>query len=115
MSPSKNTKTNGSFQLSGMRRWFSHNARKARPPRRTLGISLRRPRHSSPVGTWSPISKTEYGLFKEGDRLHHCVLNYKYDCTRGDISIWSLRCEYPLGKLTRGVTIEVRKDGSIVQ
>lgn len=58
--------------------------------------------------------KTEYDLFKEGERLHHCVLSYKDDCIHGDISIWSLRCEYPPGKISRGVTIELR-GGAIVQ
>ena len=32
-----------------------------------------------------------------------------------DISIWSLTCEFPIGRLNRAVTIELRNDGSIVQ
>ena len=40
---------------------------------------------------------------------------YKYLCQRGDVSIWSLTCEYPIGHINRGVTMELRKDGAIVQ
>jgi hypothetical protein len=59
--------------------------------------------------------KTGNDLFKEGDRMHHCVASYKHGCVNGDISIWSLTCEYPVGTLNRGVTIELRNDGGIVQ
>ena len=38
----------------------------------------------------------------------------KYSRMRG-VSIWSLTTEFPLGHFNRGVTIEVRKDGAIVQ
>jgi hypothetical protein len=58
--------------------------------------------------------KSEYDLFKEGERLHHCVLSYKELCVLGGISIWSLRCEYPPGKINRGLTLELR-GGDIVQ
>jgi hypothetical protein len=59
--------------------------------------------------------KTGHDLFREGERMHHCVVTYKSFCMRGDISIWSLTCEYPLGNINRGVTLEVRNDGTIVQ
>lgn len=59
--------------------------------------------------------KTGNELFREGQRMHHCVVTYKGRCIAGDISIWSLTSEYPLGKLNRGVTMEVRDDGAIVQ
>ena len=59
--------------------------------------------------------KTGNDLFREGQRMHHCVASYKFLCTRGDVSIWSLTCEYPLGHVNKGVTIELRKDGVIVQ
>ena len=59
--------------------------------------------------------KTGNDLFKEGQRMHHCVVTYKSRCMTGDISIWSLSCEFPVGKLNRGVTLEVRNDGTIVQ
>jgi hypothetical protein len=59
--------------------------------------------------------KTGNGLFKEGRRMRHCVAFYKPDCMSGGISIWSLICEYPIGKLNLGVTIELRDDGVIVQ
>jgi hypothetical protein len=59
--------------------------------------------------------KTGNDLFKEGQRMHHCVVSYKFRCMSADISIWSLTCEYPLGKLNRGVTLELRNDGAIVQ
>jgi hypothetical protein len=58
--------------------------------------------------------KTGNDLFEEGRRMHHCVVTYKYFCERGDVSIWSLACEY-LGNVSRCVTLEVRNDGTIVQ
>jgi hypothetical protein len=59
--------------------------------------------------------KTGNDLFKEGQRMHHCVVSYKFRCLSGDLSIWSLTCEYPIGKLNRGVTLELRSDGGIAQ
>jgi hypothetical protein len=59
--------------------------------------------------------KTGNDLFKEGQRMHHCVASYKFLCQQGDVSIWSLSCEYPIGHVNKGVTMEVRKDGAIVQ
>lgn len=59
--------------------------------------------------------KTGNELYREGQRMHHCVASYKGRCMNGDISIWSLRSEFPLGHVNRGVTMEVRKDGAIVQ
>jgi hypothetical protein len=59
--------------------------------------------------------KTGNDLFREGQRMHHCVASYKFRCTNGDVSIWSLTCEYPIGHVNKGVTIELRKDGAIVQ
>jgi hypothetical protein len=59
--------------------------------------------------------KTGNDLFHEGQRMHHCVASYKLLCTRGDVSIWSLTCEFPLGHVNKGVTIELRKDGAIAQ
>ncbi len=59
--------------------------------------------------------KTGNGLFREGQRMHHCVASYKSACVSGDVSIWSVTCEYPLGHINKGVTIELRKDGAIVQ
>ena len=59
--------------------------------------------------------KTGNELFREGQRMHHCVATYKGFCMEGKISIWSLSCEFPLGRVNRGVTMEVRKDGAIVQ
>jgi hypothetical protein len=59
--------------------------------------------------------KTGDELFREGQRMHHCVAGYKQFCMSGDVSIWSLACEYPLGHVNKGVTIELRKDGAIVQ
>jgi hypothetical protein len=59
--------------------------------------------------------RTGNELFREGQRQHHCVVTYKHHCLSGDISIWSLRSEYPAGQVNRGVTMEVRRDGAIVQ
>lgn len=59
--------------------------------------------------------KTGNALFREGQRMRHCVASYKSLCLRGEVSIWSLTCEYPLGIVNKGVTIEVRRDGAIVQ
>src|SRR5215467_113670 len=59
--------------------------------------------------------KTGNELFHEGQRMHHCVASYKHLCLNDQVSIWSLTTEFPLGHINRGVTIEVRKDGAIVQ
>jgi hypothetical protein len=59
--------------------------------------------------------KTGNELFREGQRMHHCVSSYKHLCMNGQVSIWSLTTEFPPGHFNRGVTIEVRKDGDIVQ
>jgi PcfJ-like protein len=59
--------------------------------------------------------KTGNELFREGQRMHHCVASYKHLCLNDQVSIWSLTSEFPLGHFNRGVTIEVRKDGAIVQ
>jgi len=59
--------------------------------------------------------KTGNELFREGQRMHHCVASYKRLCMSDQVSIWSLTTEFPLGHINRGVTIEVRKDGTILQ
>jgi PcfJ-like protein len=59
--------------------------------------------------------KSADALFREGQRMHHCVVSYKPRCMAGEVSIWSLTCEYPAGKLNRCITIEVARDGTIVQ
>jgi hypothetical protein len=59
--------------------------------------------------------KTGNELFREGQRMHHCVASYKLLCMNEQVSIWSLTTEFPPGHINRGVTIEVRKDGAIVQ
>ena len=59
--------------------------------------------------------RTGNELFREGQRMHHCVAGYKFACLRGDTSIWSLTSEFPIGRVNKGVTIEVRKNGAIVQ
>jgi PcfJ-like protein len=59
--------------------------------------------------------KTGYGLYAEGMRMRHCVASYKSMCMAGAISIWSMSCEFPIGTINRGVTMEVTKDGRIIQ
>jgi hypothetical protein len=59
--------------------------------------------------------RSEYELFKEGESMHHCVLNYTNGCLRKDISIWSLTREYPLTPPHRRLTIEVHRDRAITQ
>jgi PcfJ-like protein len=59
--------------------------------------------------------KTGNDLFREGQRMHHCVASYKGSCVSGEVSIWSMTCEYPPGCLHKGVTLEVRKSGVIMQ
>jgi len=59
--------------------------------------------------------KTGNDLFREGQCMHHCVASYKERCMSGDVSIWSLTSEYPIGCINRGVTIELRKSGVIMQ
>jgi len=59
--------------------------------------------------------KTGNDLYREGQRMRHCVASYKERCISGEVSIWSLSCEYPPGHFNKGVTIELRKSGVIVQ
>ena len=59
--------------------------------------------------------KTGNELFDEGVRMRHCVASYKSSCMAGHISIWSMTCEFPIGMVNKGVTMEVTKDGRIVQ
>lgn len=59
--------------------------------------------------------RTGNDLFREGQRMHHCVVAYKGHCMAGLTSIWSLTSEFPLGHVNRGLTLELRPDGSIVQ
>jgi hypothetical protein len=54
-------------------------------------------------------------LFREGQRMHHCAASYKHLCMNGQVSIWSLTSEFPLGHINRGVTVEVRNDSAVVQ
>ena len=58
---------------------------------------------------------TGNGLFREGQQMRHCVAGYKHLCMNGMVSIWSLTSEFPIGHLNRGVTIEVRQDGTVAQ
>ena len=59
--------------------------------------------------------KTGNDLFREGQRMRHCVASYKAACVDGRVSIWSLACEFPRGVVNKAVTLEVRADGSIAQ
>ncbi len=59
--------------------------------------------------------KTGNELFHEGRRMHHCVVTYKGRCMADQTSIWSLTSEFPLGCVNRGITIELRRNGAIVQ
>jgi hypothetical protein len=59
--------------------------------------------------------KTGDELYREGQHMHHCVVAYKPHCLAGLASIWSLTCEYPAGEFNRCLTIEVDRDGRIVQ
>jgi hypothetical protein len=54
-------------------------------------------------------------LFREGQRMRHCVASYKNACVAGHLSIWSLSCEFPRGVVNKAVTLEVRADGTIAQ
>ena len=59
--------------------------------------------------------KTGSDLFREGQRMRHCVVTYKHSCVEGRLSIWLLSCEFPLGVENKAVTLEVRADGTIAQ
>jgi hypothetical protein len=54
-------------------------------------------------------------LFREGERMQHCVATYKGLCMGGHCSIWSLSCEHPCGRIQPRLTIEVTTAGTIVQ
>jgi hypothetical protein len=59
--------------------------------------------------------KSVSALARDGAQKAHCVLTYLSLCTSGAISIWTLTCERPAGNVSIGVTIELRKDGTITQ
>jgi len=54
-------------------------------------------------------------LYKEGQKMRHCVASYKSQCMSGRVSIWSLTYEFPIGNMHKGVTIELNSDGHIRQ
>jgi hypothetical protein len=54
-------------------------------------------------------------LMEEGERLHHCAATLYTKCVSRTSSIWSLRSERPDGSRSRGITIELAGDGSILQ
>src|SRR5262249_54308980 len=45
--------------------------------------------------------KTGNELFREGQRMHHCVSSYKHLCLNDQVSIWSLTTEFPPGHVNR--------------
>jgi PcfJ-like protein len=59
--------------------------------------------------------KTEVELFREGQRMEHCVASYRDLCATGSVSIWSVTCEAPDGTTTSRLTVELRHDGTIAQ
>lgn len=54
-------------------------------------------------------------LKMEGDALRHCVASYHWSCARGDCTIWSLSASSGGQPSERCQTIEVSKNGEIVQ
>jgi hypothetical protein len=54
-------------------------------------------------------------LYREGERMRHCVFSYRLRCMESLSSIWSLTCEHPIGTFHRGITVEVDKGGAVVQ
>jgi PcfJ-like protein len=54
-------------------------------------------------------------LYREGERMHHCVMSYKSRFMESMSSIWSLTCEHPIGTFHRGLTVEVDENGQIMQ
>jgi hypothetical protein len=54
-------------------------------------------------------------LAKEGNQMRHCVYSYKDRCIRGDCSIWSLTSTDSYGHSKRRLTIELNREGRIVQ
>jgi hypothetical protein len=80
-----------------------------------LDVEYRAGRDDNPAVWRFRQIKTGNDLFREGQRMHHCVASYKSRCVSGDVSIWSVTCEYPLGHINKGVTLELRTDDAIVQ
>jgi hypothetical protein len=64
--------------------------------------------------------KTARELALEGERMRHCVASYQDRCLAGEVSIWSLSCEFPDGSRPdgsrhNGATIELHRVGMIMQ
>ena len=51
----------------------------------------------------------------ESEALNHCVASYHWSCARGQCTIWSLSMSIDGASLERRQTIEVDRDGMIVQ
>ena len=54
-------------------------------------------------------------LQQESKVLHHCVASYHWSCVKGHCSIWSLQSSTDGMPYQRHITIELAKDGTIVQ
>ncbi|MCH9766077.1 MAG: PcfJ domain-containing protein [Alphaproteobacteria bacterium] len=54
-------------------------------------------------------------LQAESEALRHCVASYHWSCARRDCTIWSLSMAVEGGEIERCQTIEVNKNGVIVQ
>jgi hypothetical protein len=59
--------------------------------------------------------KTGKELAEEGNRQHHCVSSYGSQCHSGAVSIWSLTQRDQFNSPSRALTIEVTREGTIVQ
>lgn len=59
--------------------------------------------------------KSSKELAAEGNIMHHCVFSYKSNCIAGKHSIWSLSTVSPLGEEKKRVTIQLSKEGNILQ
>ena len=79
------------------------------------GIDIEKKRDGRAVLHWSIRQlRTARDLVLEGEALRHCVASYHWSCARGQCSIWSLSVSEG-GAYERRQTIEVTKDGQIVQ
>ena len=68
--------------------------RLGRPPPARRRLRDRQASISSAIWRFRQI-KTGNELFREGQRMHHCVASYKFACMQGHVSIWSLTSRIP--------------------
>ena len=79
------------------------------------GLALEKKRAGESVRWVIRQLRSSKDLQIESDELRHCVASYHWSCAKGYCTIWNLSVSGKDGKPERRQTIEVDRDGVIVQ